>query len=158
MLPALDNPPSRDLLRCLAVGRNPQLQQLFDTGDLQLFFALIEESPVCELIYEPRCTHNGDVRDLSKLRRVPEVPSGNRDERLREALPDEDLQHPLVEVGKQVRYMLGQHDVSSHVAGRFRLKSFEAGARKRLESLGVNYPNSDLWCVAFGKLHEMLGH
>ena len=56
-----------------------------------MFFAFIEKSLVCELVYEPKCTHNRDVRDLSKLRRVPEVLSGYEDERLREALSEEDL-------------------------------------------------------------------
>jgi hypothetical protein len=48
--------------------------------------------------------------------------------------------------------------VTSHTARRLCIKSFEAGACKRAEPFGVDYPNSDLWRVAFGKLLEMFGH
>lgn len=77
MLPTLDDPAGWNLRCRLAVRRDPQVQQFFESDDLQLFFALIEKSLVCKLVHKPRCAHNGDICSLGKLRRIPNWLSGH---------------------------------------------------------------------------------
>ncbi len=87
----LDDPAHRDIPRDPAVCGYPSFEQFIGSGDLKLFSPIIEETLLCELVQEPECAHDGHVRSLRKLRRVPNPRSGYREERLRETLPQEDL-------------------------------------------------------------------
>ena len=100
LLISLEDPARRDITRHLGVGGCPSFEQFISSNDLKVFTALIQESFIRESVHKSRCTHDGHIRGLGKVRRVSNRLSGHGNKRLRKTLSEEDLQHPLVQVGK----------------------------------------------------------
>src|SRR5665213_420794 len=91
-----EDPPRWNIARRGAVRGFPPLEQLVSSHNFEAISAVIEEPFLFKLVDKPRGAHYGDVCSLSKLRRIPNRLSWYGDELLRETLPQENLQHPLV--------------------------------------------------------------
>src|ERR1035437_9317067 len=152
----LDDPSRRDVLRRLAIRGDPAFQQFIYANNVQKAGILVKESLDRELAHEPERAHQGHSRGFGHLGGIPEVSSRHGDQRFREALAKKNLQHPLVQIGEQVRQTFGRRRGAFQSADRFRVEHFQTLAGKQAKALGVDDPDAGIRRVPLPKLLDLL--
>jgi hypothetical protein len=119
------------------VCRLPSVQQLLAAHQAQRPITFVEKTFLPQLAYETEGAHHGDLGCGRQLRSVAIFSPRRAKKILGKQGREQDLEHPLAEIGEQVRRLGRRELLSMRPAGRCGIEFFETGPDEVPEAFAV---------------------
>src|ERR1017187_96029 len=103
VFPSAKNPANPYFGHAPLICCQPAVHQFFDPYDSQPFVFFLKKSCFRELLDEAECAHYGNTGRFRQLRSALVASARCREIAFRNAWRQENLEHPLIQVGKELR-------------------------------------------------------
>jgi hypothetical protein len=152
-----NDPAQGQLGRGAKLGSPPATHQFFLADQTQELVVLVEELLLAQLAYKPEGAHHRNLGRSGKLGGVAITSPRSIEELFGEEGRKQYLEHPLVEIGEQIRGLGQRMLLPASAARRVRVQFFEARPYEEPEAFPIDYPCGDIGGDFGQKVHQPIG-